>query len=278
MSRHDLTDEEWKAIRVFLPAERPRKAGRPWKSHRQVINGILWVIVLGSPWPDVPEEFGKWKTVYNRFRRWRSEGVWDQILKCLLHRLDREGLIDRDLWCVDGSLIRAHRAAAGANTNSTEIAENQGLGRSRGGFSSKLHVLTDGVGTPLGVTLTAGQRNESIEFENLMNTVPATWLRDPDWRPGAIAGDKGYSTVHIRDWLKAHQVQDIIASRSNETGSEQFDRKLYRQRNVVERAIGWLKENRRIATRYDKTASSYLAVVKIAIIRKLLKIQLREAA
>ena len=276
MSRHDLTDGEWNAIRDFLPPERPRKAGRPWNSHRQVINGILWVVSLGSPWPDLPEEFGKWKTVYNRFRRWLKEGLWDRILKCLLHRLDRKGLIDRDLWCVDGSLVRAHHAAAGANTESTEIAVNQGLGRSRGGFSTKLHLLTDGVGTPLGATITAGQRNESIEFQNLMNTVPTTWLSDPDWRPGAIAGDKGYSKLHIRQWLRLHNIQDVIAKRRNETGSNQFDPSLYRRRNVVERAIGWLKQSRRVATRYDKTAGSYLAVVKIAIIRRLLKTQLRE--
>ena len=278
MSRHDLTDEEWNAIRVYLPSERPKGPGRPWMPHRQVMNGILWVIVVGSPWPDMPKEFGKWKTVYNRFRRWRLEGVWDRIVKCLLHRLDREGLIERDLWCVDGSLIRAHRAAAGGDTKSSEITENQALGRSRGGFSSKLHFLTDGAGTPLGVTVTAGQTNEPHEFENLMSTVPPTWLRDPQWRPGAIAGDKGYSAGYIRDWLRKREVEDVIARRKNETRSEQFDKQLYRRRNVVERAIGWLKENRRIATRYDKKAASYLAAVKIAIIRKLLKLQLRERA
>lgn len=278
MSRHDLTDIEWNAIRVFLPPERPKKAGRPWSPHRRVINGILWVIVVGSPWPDLPEEFGNWKTVYNRFRRWRQEGLWDRMMKCLLHRLDREGLIDRDLWCVDGSLIRAHRAAAGADTKLTEITENQALGRSRGGFSSKLHLLTDGEGTPLGVTLTAGQVNEPHEFENLMDTVPTTWLQDAQWRPAAIAGDKAYSAGYIRDWLRTRDVEDVVARRKNETRSEQFDKQLYRQRNVVERAIGWLKENRRIATRYDKKATSYLAVVKIAIIRRLLKTQLRERA
>ena len=195
MSRHDLTDEEWSAIRVFLPAERPRRRGRPWKPHRQVVNGMLWVISLGGAWPDVPEEFGKWKTIYNRFRRWQREGLWDRIMKGLLHRLDREGKIDRRLWCVDGTLIRAHRAAGGADTTAEEISKNQALGRSQGGFGTKLHLLTDGEGTPLAVTRTPGQSHESKEFENILSSVPVTWQQQPNRRPIAIAGDKGY-TAH----------------------------------------------------------------------------------
>ena len=69
MSRHTLADSEWNAIRRYLPKERTGKAGRPWKSHRQVINGIVFVLRKGIPWPDLPPEFGKFKTVYNRFRR-----------------------------------------------------------------------------------------------------------------------------------------------------------------------------------------------------------------
>ena len=277
MSRHDLTDEEWSAIRVFLPAERPRRRGRPWKPHRQVVNGMLWVISLGGAWPDVPEEFGKWKTIYNRFRRWQREGLWDRIMKGLLHRLDREGKIDRRLWCVDGTLIRAHRAAGGADTTAEEISKNQALGRSQGGFGTKLHLLTDGEGTPLAVTRTPGQSHESKEFENILSSVPATWQQQPNRRPIAIAGDKGYSATRIRDWLQTRRIKDVIATRSNER-RRRFNKRLYRQRNVVERTIGWLKERRRIATRYDKQAECYLAIVKIAIIRKLLKLHLWERA
>ena len=69
MSRHNLTDSEWKTIGVFLPAERSGKAGRPWKPHRTVVNGILFVLHTGIAWEDLPSEFGKFKTVYNRFRR-----------------------------------------------------------------------------------------------------------------------------------------------------------------------------------------------------------------
>ena len=106
MSRHNLTDSEWKTIQVFLPAERSGKAGRPWKPHRTVINGILFVLRTGIPWEDLPSEFGKFKTVYNRFRRWVKSGLWDRIFEALIDRVLKAGEIDFELWCVDGlSLI-----------------------------------------------------------------------------------------------------------------------------------------------------------------------------
>ena len=114
MSRHNLTDSEWKTIQVFLPAERSGKAGRPWKPHRTVINGILFVLRTGIPWEDLPSEFGKFKTVYNRFRRWVKSGLWDRIFETLIDRVLKAGEIDFELWCVDGTVIRAHRVASGA--------------------------------------------------------------------------------------------------------------------------------------------------------------------
>ena len=88
--------------------------------------------------------------------------------------------------------------------------------------------------------------------------------------PSALAGDKGYSSKAIRAWLAQRGIQDVIPTRSNETRRESFDRELYRQRNVVERCIGWLKENRRIATRFEKLAVHYMAMLDIAMILRFL--------
>lgn len=107
MSRHDVTDREWKSIRVYLRSERTGKAGRPWISHRKVLNGILWILNGGGSWRDLPVEYGKWSTVYSRFRRWCRNGLWNRIMKSLLRKLDSDGKIDRRLWCVDGTLVRA---------------------------------------------------------------------------------------------------------------------------------------------------------------------------
>lgn len=113
MKRHELADEQWGFVHPLLP---PRKAktGRPARDSRQMLNGILWILRTGAPWRDLPERFGPWQTVYDHFRHWRRDGVYDRILQALQIRLDREGRIDWDLWCIDGSSVRASRAAAGA--------------------------------------------------------------------------------------------------------------------------------------------------------------------
>lgn len=137
MSRHNLTDREWKSFRVFLPGERSGCAGRPWKPHRQVIHGIIFVLRTGVAGKDLPTEFWKYKTVYNRFRRWVKSGLWRRIFQKLIARLLSYGEIDFEIWCVDGTVIRAHKAAAGAKKGklltAEENATKQALGRSFGG-------------------------------------------------------------------------------------------------------------------------------------------------
>jgi len=271
-SRHNLTDREWNAIRVFLPAEKSGVAGRPWRPHRQVINGIMFVLRTGIAWRDLPQEFGNWKTTYNRFRRWVDQGLWNRLVQKVINRFYDEGKIDFDLWCIDGTVVRAHRVASGApkgDLTTEENAEINALGRSRGGYSTKVHVLTDGQGIPLSITATAGQKNEAPEFTNVMASSMINTFRK-DKRPAAIAGDKAYSSKHIRQFIHDLDVVDVIPTRSNEIQNPEFDKELYKKRNIVERSIGWLKEYRRIATRYEKRIENYLAMINIAIFRMLM--------
>jgi len=119
MYRHELSDGQWEQIAAFFPDRYHHGgAGHPWKDHRPMVNGILWHLHTGAPWPDLPERYGPWKTVYDRFNRWRKDGTWAKILDALLLRLDQAGFIDRDLWLVDASVIRGSRAAAGAKKKS----------------------------------------------------------------------------------------------------------------------------------------------------------------
>ena len=113
MKRHELSDQQWAAVEPLIP-DQPAKTGRRRRSVREMLNGILWILRTGAPWRDLPERFGPWQTVYDYFSRWRRDGVFDRILTKLQIRLDAEGYIDWDLWCVDGSNVRAARAAAGA--------------------------------------------------------------------------------------------------------------------------------------------------------------------
>ena len=113
MTRHQLTDEQWDLIADVFPP--PAKTGRPPTDRRQVVDAILWIMQTGAPWRDLPERFGPWQTVYDHFRRWRQSGVFAAIIEALQVKLDDKGYIDWELWCVDGSSVRAARAAAGAD-------------------------------------------------------------------------------------------------------------------------------------------------------------------
>jgi len=113
MRRHELSDEDWDLLEDVFPAN-GECPGRPWRSHRTMLNGIFWILRTGAPWRDLPERYGPWQTVYDRFNRYATDGMLDEILERLQVRLDEAGRIDWDLWYVDGSSVRASRAAAGA--------------------------------------------------------------------------------------------------------------------------------------------------------------------
>ena len=114
MKRHELTDEQWLLVDPLIPCSKAR-TGRPPSDRRNNLNGIFWILHTGAPWRDLPERFGPWQTVYDHFSRWRREGIFGQIVEALQLKLDKDGLIDWDLWCVDGANVRAARAAAGAD-------------------------------------------------------------------------------------------------------------------------------------------------------------------
>ena len=111
--RSELTQEQWERIQPLLPAQKP-KTGRPSLSHRQVINGILWVLRTGAPWRDLPKRYGAWQTVSGRFYRWQRNGLWQQLLEELQHQAETIGQVNWEIHHVDGSIIRAHQHAAGA--------------------------------------------------------------------------------------------------------------------------------------------------------------------
>lgn len=108
--RYELEDPEWELIAPLLPKQ---SRGGKWADHRTVLNGMFCILRSGSAWRDLPERYGKWQTVYDRFNRWKNDGTVDRICKALRVRLDKEGKIDWDVWCVDGTSVRASKAAAG---------------------------------------------------------------------------------------------------------------------------------------------------------------------
>jgi transposase len=113
MKRHELSDEHWALLSEFFPPRAPRRGGQ-WKDDRTMLNGIFWRLNTGAPWRDLPERYGPWETVYGRFTALRKSGLLDRIIEKLQLRLNAGGFLDPDLFCIDGTSVRATRAAAGA--------------------------------------------------------------------------------------------------------------------------------------------------------------------
>jgi transposase len=111
MARYDLTDFEWRVVQPLLP-NKPR--GVPRVDDRRVLNGIFYILRSGSPWRDVPERYGPYTTVYNRFNRWRKAGVWDKLMDAIIKAHDGK------VQMIDSSVVRVHQQAA-AQKNSLEM-------------------------------------------------------------------------------------------------------------------------------------------------------------
>lgn len=109
MARGDLSDPEWRIVEPLLPTERGRKS-RPSHDNRRFLNGMLYVLRVGCPWRDMHERYGKWNSIYVRFRRWAEQGVWDALLETLVEL----GLTDDWQHMIDSTTVRGHSQAAGA--------------------------------------------------------------------------------------------------------------------------------------------------------------------
>jgi transposase len=243
LRRHEITDQQWEAIKDLLPGQ-PGDPGVTAKDNRLFINAIMWIAKTGAPWRDLPERFGNWNSVFQRFNRWCKSGVFPAIM---------EHLKDPDLGqlLLDSTIIRAHQHAAGAKGSA---APAEALGRSRGGFGTKIHIACDGLGKPVKIVLTPGQDHDVTQGPTLI----ANSVVDK------VIADKGYdSDAFIAD-IVASGAEPVIPPRSNRLEDRPYDKEEYKKRNVVERFINVIKQCRRVATRYEKTARNFLGFVAFA--------------
>jgi transposase len=177
--RCELSDTEWSIIRAMLPT---KTRGVPRADDRRVLNGIFWVLRSGALWRDLPAVYGPRTTCYNRFVRWRRAGVWESILQALTTARDAA------VQMIDTSMVRVHQHAA-----CVADSGNQAVGRSRGGLTSKLHVVVDGKGLPLRLGITAGQGHDNRLCSTLLSGLPSRTMVLAD-RGTTPAGSERLST------------------------------------------------------------------------------------
>ena len=209
------------------------------------VGAVFWVLRTGAPWRDLPSGFGKWSTVYRRYRRWAIAGRWEALRQSLEEQ-------QRCYLLIDSTIIKAHPHAAGALKRG-ETAE-EALGRSRGGFSTKLHALVTEHGRLVRYLLTGGEVNDITQAKQLVSK---------DIEGSGVVGDRAYDSNEFASHLEQLELEVVIPSRANRVVSRSINTEVYRRRNVIERWFGRLKQFRRIATRYDKTQSSYRGFIAL---------------
>ncbi|MER8032086.1 IS5 family transposase [Streptomyces bauhiniae] len=273
-----LTDVQWARIEPLLPDRTLRRGGR-WRDHRQVIDAIAFKYRTGTPWMDLLKCFGSWKGVYNRLRKWAADGTWEKVFTTLLAQADTDGDLD---WvvAVDSTVVRAHQHAAGARPKGAPAGEpdHHAVGRSRGGLTARPHLAADSRCRPLAFFLTPGHSGDAPASEHVMAGIRVPRPLDrPRTTPDVVLADKAYSSRAIRTHLRRRGIRAVIPQPADQAANRKrlgnrggrppaFHRAAYKQRNTVERCISKLKQWRGLATRYDKTATTYLAALHIAAI------------
>ncbi|MBV8575411.1 MAG: IS5 family transposase [Acetobacteraceae bacterium] len=244
MRRYGLRDEQWDRIKDLLPG-REGSVGVTAADNRLFVEAVLYRYRAGIPWRDLPERFGDWKNIHRRFSRWAKSGVWKRVFQHLAADADNEYAM------IDSTIVRAHQHSAGAK----KAAEDQAIGRSRGGLSTKIHAVVDALGNPVGFHLTGGEAHDLVGADHLL----------PDLQADVLIGDKAFDAdERVIEPLAAAGKTAVIPSKVNRRVPRKFDRHLYKARHLIENFFAKLKQFRAIATRYDKTARNFLAAIHLA--------------
>lgn len=210
------------------------------QSLRRFIEGVYYLSRAGCQLRLLPYYYGQWRAVHKRFQTWNKRGIWEKMFDYFKQDPDMEWVM------IDSTIVRAHACAAGYGKNSQS---KEALGRSKGGFSTKIHILTDALGNPLKFALTAGQRNDIIQAKPLCKSV----------FDSTVIADKAYDCDDFVETLADQKCNSNIPPRANRKEPREHDETLYEERHVIECFIGKIKHFRRIFSRYDKSARSYLA-------------------
>lgn len=239
-----MTEEAFEKVFFYLKNRRDIYCKNEEKT-KTFLEGVYFILRTGAQWEELPKSYGKYKSVHKRFLSWSKKDIWNQVLAFFAQGSDIESIM------IDGSIVRAHSCASGYQKNSQE---EQALGRSKGGFTTKIHALVDALGLPIRFILTPGQASEIKQAPELIKGI----------ENANILADKAFDCDEFIDQIVSQNCTPVIPPRSNRKIQRDVDYYLYKERHLIECFFGKIKHFRRIFSRFDKMAQAYMGFLAFA--------------
>ena len=239
-----LSDHHWSKLLGFFSAQSNIYIGDPI-DFRNFIEAVFWILRSGSQWRLLPDYYGNWNSIYCRFNDWSKKGIWEAMFNHFCNEPDLEHIL------IDSTVVRAHACSAGYRAGDQSV---EGLGRSCGGFSSKIHVAVDGLGNPLKLIISEGNAADISYANELIDGYTNT----------TILGDKGYDSneLIIEGTMNGNTM--VIPPKKNRNYQRDYDKHIYKERHLVECFFGKIKHFRRVFSRFEKTMRNFLSFLYFA--------------
>lgn len=240
---NNISERVWDTIYSFLQEAKGLHV-KDEKNTRCFLEGVWYVLRTGCQWRLLPPYYGHWRKIHKRYKVWSDRGIWSDLMSSVSE-------IDEQAVMIDATIVRAHACAAGYRKDGNEA---QALGRSKGGFTTKIHALVDGLGNPIKFILTGGHRNDITQAAELLK----------EQRDKVVLADKGYDSQALVNILEHQGCMATIPSKKNAKKPRKIDKEQYKERFLIEAFFSKVKQFRRIFSRFDKTTSAFSGFLHLA--------------
>ncbi|PSH02991.1 MAG: IS5/IS1182 family transposase [Acidobacteria bacterium] len=250
----EITEEQFVRIQDSLPVQR----GNVSLSNLQFLNAVLYVAEHGCKWRGLPKRFGNWHTIYTRMNRWSKNGVMDRIFEKM--QMEQIVRIRIEAFSLDSTSVKVHPDGTGAFKKNGP----QSIGKPRGGWTTKIHMVAANDRTAITFALSPGNAHDAPEGREL--------LRELGSFPGMpVLMDRAYEGNETRQLVFDLEMVPVVPPKSNRVDPWRYDRALYKKRNEIERLFRRLKGYRRIFSRFEKLDCLFMAFICFALIIEALR-------
>lgn len=241
--KYYISESNWSTILSFLQAQKGLHTNNAPKL-RIFIESVYYVLKTGIQWLYIPQDYGCGRAIHKRYKEWADKGIWNDFMTYVS---------DTDLQqvMIDSLSIKAHACASGYEKDGNQ---SHALGRSVGGFTTKIHTLTDALGNPIRFILTPGNIHDIIPTKDLLEGIYNS----------KVLADKAYFSEENMKFITGNHNEVVIPSKSNYTKAHSIDWHVYKERHLIENFFSKIKHFRRVFSRFDKTCSAFLGFVALA--------------